>query len=125
MFKAFSKVVVVTLMLIAFVGQALAYSAMSCEMSSDYHESHSDMSHSKMGHHDGMNHGEMNESSNGQTEDCCGIDCACPANACTSTIALSSINSTDTPLLSDSVNLHQSEQPKTIPSSLYRPPIFA
>ncbi|MGB1293320.1 MAG: hypothetical protein ACPG5Z_14330, partial [Pseudoalteromonas sp.] len=71
MFKPLSKVLVVVAMLIAFVGQALAYTAMSCEMSSGSHESHMNMDHSKMSHHEGMNHGDMNKSSNGQSEDCC------------------------------------------------------
>jgi len=43
MSKAFSKVLVMTLMLVAFVGQAFAYSAMPCEMSSGSHESHMNM----------------------------------------------------------------------------------
>ena len=76
MSKAFSKVLVITLMLVAFVGQAFAYSAMSCEMSLGSHESHMNMEHSKMSHHEGMEHGDMNKSSNGQSEDCCGV-CVC------------------------------------------------
>jgi len=52
MSKAFSKVLVMTLMLVAFVGQAFAYSAMPCEMSSGSHESHMNMN---------MDHGDMNK----------------------------------------------------------------
>lgn len=126
MSKAFSKVLVITLMLFAFVGQAFAYSAMSCEMSSGSHESHMNMDHSKMSHHEGMNHGEMNKSSNGQTEDCCDVECVCPANACSSTTVLySSVDSTDIQILSESVAALQSKQPHSISTSLYRPPIFA
>jgi len=45
MSKAFSKVLVMTLMLVAFVGQAFAYSAMPCEMSSGSHESQHEHEH--------------------------------------------------------------------------------
>ena len=113
-------------MLFAFVGQAFAYSAMSCEMSSGSHESHMKMDHSKMSHHEGMNHGDMNKSSNGQSEDCCDVECVCPANACSSTTVLnSSFDATDIQILSESVAALQSKQPHSISTSLYRPPIFA
>ena len=117
MSKAFSKVLVITLMLVAFVGQAFAYSAMSCEMSSGSHESHMNMN---------MDHGDMNKSSNGQSEDCCDVECICPANACSSTTVLnSSVDSTDIQIFSESVAALQSKQPHSISTSLYRPPIFA
>ena len=117
MSKAFSKVLVMTLMLVAFVGQAFAYSAMPCEMSSGSHESHMNMN---------MDHGDMNKSSNGQSEDCCDVECICPANACSSTTVLnSSVDSTDIQILSESVAALQSKQPHSISTSLYRPPIFA
>ena len=113
-------------MLVAFVGQAFAYSAMSCEMSSGSHESHMNMEHSKMSHHEGMEHGDMNKSSNGQSEDCCDVECVCPANACSSTTVLnSSVDSTDIQIFSESVAALQSKQPHSISTSLYRPPIFA
>ena len=126
MFKHFTKAVVMTLMLVAFVGQTFAYSAMSCEMSSGSHESHMNMDHSKMSHHEGMNHGNMNENNNSQSEDCCGVECVCPANACTSATMLnSSVDSTDIKMLSESLAALQSKQPNSISTSLYRPPIFA
>ena len=119
MSKAFSRVLVITLMLVAFVGQAFAYSAMSCEMSSGSHELHMNMNMN-------MDHGDMNKSSNGQSEDCCDVECICPANACSSTTVLnSSIDSTDIQIFSESVAALQSKQPHSISTSLYRPPIFA
>ena len=54
MFKPLSKVLVVVAMLNAFVGQALAYTSMSCEMSADSHQSHMTMEHSSMKSHEGM-----------------------------------------------------------------------
>ena len=123
MSKAFSKVLVMTLMLVAFVGQAFAYSAMPCEMSSGSHESHMNMN---MNMNMNMDHGDMNKSSNGQSEDCCDVECICPANACSSTTVLnSSVDSTDIQILSESVAAMQSKQPHSISTSLYRPPIFA
>jgi hypothetical protein len=119
MSKAFSKVLVMTLMLVASVGQAFAYSAMPCEMSSGSHESHMNMNMN-------MDHGDMNKSSNGQSEDCCDVECICPANACSSTTVLnSSIDSTDIQIFSEFVAALQSKQPHSISTSLYRPPIFA
>ena len=123
MSKAFSKVLVMTLMLVAFVGQAFAYSAMPFEMSSGSHESHMNMN---MNMNMNMDHGDMNKSSNGQSEDCCDVECICPANACSSTTVLnSSIDSTDIQIFSESVAALQSKQPHSISTSLYRPPIFA
>tara|TARA_B100000767_G_C19741877_1_gene526589 strand:- start:1485 stop:1856 length:372 start_codon:yes stop_codon:yes gene_type:complete len=123
MSKAFSKVLVMTLMLVAFVGQAFAYSDMPCEMSSGSHESHMNMN---MNMNMNMDHGDMNKSSNGQSEDCCDVECICPANACSSTTVLnSSIDSTDIQIFSESVAALQSKQPHSISTSLYRPPIFA
>ncbi|MDU0352695.1 hypothetical protein RS130_01095 [Paraglaciecola aquimarina] len=126
MITPISRVLVVGAILIAFVGQVLAYSAMSCEMSSSSHESHMNMGQAKTHHHEGMDHGEMNKINNGQTEDCCDVDCVCPANACSSTIVLnSSVDLTDIQLLSEPVAELQSKQPYSISTSLYRPPIFA
>ena len=125
MSKAFSKVVVIAFMLIAFIGQAFAYSAMSCEMSADSHESHMKMDHSKMAHHEGMNHDEMS-SGKAKVENCCGMDCICPASACTSTVVLNSdAYFTDILLLSEAVLLQHIDIPHSVSSSLFRPPIFA
>ena len=62
MFKPLSKVLVVVAMLTAFVGQALAYTSMFCEMSADSHQSHMTMEHSSMKSHEGMEHGDMKAS---------------------------------------------------------------
>lgn len=135
MFKPFSKVVVVALMLIAFVGQAFAYTSMSCEMSADTHQSHMTMDHSSMDHSsmdnssmsydEGMDHTSMKTSAS-NSEDCCGVDCVCPVNACASVIVLNADNGSSEILsLSEAVLSHLSQQPNYISTSLYRPPIFA
>ena len=125
MFKPLSKVLVVAAMLIAFVGQAFAYTAMSCGMSEDSHQSHMTMDHSSMKSHEGMDHGDVKVSTP-SSEDCCDVDCNCLANACTSVTFLNSINgSSKVPSFTEAVASQRSEQPKSISTSLYRPPIFA
>lgn len=135
MFKSLSKVLVVAAMLIAFLGQALAYSAMSCEMSGDSHESHMNMNHDSMDHssmdHSDMSHASMNHSSVDQSgqqnhEECCGSDCVCPASACTNiSIVGSEPKTAYLARLSESVSFQPINQTKSIPTSLYRPPIIA
>jgi hypothetical protein len=127
-----SKVLVVAVMLIAFVGQALAYSSMSCEMS---HESHMNMSHDSMDHssmdhssmdHASMDHSSVDQNSQNQHEECCGSDCVCPDSACMSIIIVGSDPKTAyVACLSESVSFQPMNQTKSIPTSLYRPPIFA
>lgn len=125
MIKPVSKDIVVVAMLIAFIGQAWAYTSMSCEMSADSHQSHMTMDHSSIKSHESMDHGDMKVNTS-SSEDCCDVDCVCPANACTSTLALNSnVDSKDIQLSSESVVIIQSIQLNSISSSLYRPPIFA
>ncbi|WP_448569111.1 hypothetical protein [Thalassotalea ganghwensis] len=148
MLKPLSKVIVITFMLIAFVGQTLAYAAMSCEMATGTHQSHQMMGnnmidndtmahdmmeHATMGHsmtddlsadHQRMNHQLMSDLS--QSDDCCEVDCHCPANACTSTTLLyAPIDLSNIQSLSDVVITLTTQQPKSVSTSLYRPPIIA
>ncbi|MCP4260278.1 MAG: hypothetical protein GY774_22575 [Planctomycetes bacterium] len=125
MFKPLSKVLVVVAMLTAFVGQAFAYTSMSCEMSADSHQSHMTMEHSSMKSHEGMEHGDMKASAS-SSKDCCDVDCICPANACTSVTFLNSNNgSPDILGFTEAIVNQGAEHPKSMPTSLFRPPIFA
>ena len=125
MFKPLSKVLVVVAMLTAFVGQALAYTSMSCEMSADSHQSHMTMEHSSMKSHEGMEHGDMKASAS-SSKDCCDVDCICPANACTSVTFLNSNNgSPDILGFTEAIVNQGAEPPKSMSTSLFRPPIFA
>jgi hypothetical protein len=111
------------LVLIAFFGQAMAGTTMSCEHMSTS-STMSMMDHSTMLDTD-VSHGEM-MSVNGEASskmDCCQEQCKCPVSGC---ISLSVIVDTriNPPELSEQKilqlsSLHQS-QPNT---SLYRPPI--
>lgn len=130
MLKPLSKVLVVAAMLIAFIGQALAYSSMSCEMSDGSHESHMNMSHDSMDHssmdHASMNHSSVDQSGQQNHEECCGSDCVCPASACMSiSIVASEPKTAYLARLSEGVSFQPLNQTKSIPTSLYRPPIFA
>jgi hypothetical protein len=125
MFKPLSKVLVVVAMLIAFVGQALAYTAMSCEMSEDSHQPHMTMDHSSPDFPEGMDHSKM-KSSKSNSEDCCDVDCVCPDRVCSSVMLLISGHNNSIVLgFTEAVIIQTSEQPNSISTSLYRPPIFA
>lgn len=145
MFKPASKVLVVVAMLIAFVGQALAYSAMACEMAGDTHQAHmthssdvmdiSDMNHEGMNHesvvHESMGHHDhsqmvMDHANANSGEDCCGINCMCPANACTAfTFITERLDFNHSSIASEAPSLLTVAQPNSLPTSLYRPPIIA
>ncbi|MGS2719808.1 hypothetical protein [Paraglaciecola aestuariivivens] len=126
MFKPFSHILLVVVMLVAFVGQALAYSAMSCEMSVHANsESHAakQMDHSTMDHA-GMDHSNMMQ--NSSAEECCELDCVCPAQACSSVVVFTSNSGITSILPTSSLTISYLTFPLTaISSSLFRPPIFA
>ena len=121
MFKAVSRVLVIAVMLVAFVGQAIAFNtSMPCETSVD---SVSSNFSELVKHHD------SNSIETDSPEDCCGIECCsadcCIASACSSFVYFNTdLDSTKTAALSEVVFMQQSEQPKSISTLLYRPPIF-
>lgn len=122
MFKASSKVLIIVMMLVAFVGQVTAFNtSMSCETSADSLSAHSSELEQSIDSH-------STDSDN--QEDCCGIECCdggctCITNACSSFAYFNTeIDPTKTTLLSEAVYMQQSEQPKSISTLLYRPPIF-
>jgi hypothetical protein len=122
MFKAVSKVSVIAVMLVAFVGQAIAFdTSMSCENSGDpLSPSFSEL----------VKRFDSKPIDTDNQDDCCGIeccdvDCTCIANACSSLVYLNTeVDSTKTAALSEVVYMQQFEQPKSISTLLYRPPIF-
>ncbi len=122
MFKAVSKVLFITVLLVAFVGQAIAFNtSMSCETPVDsISPNFSEL----------VQHFDSNPIDTNSPEDCCGIeccdlDCICIANACSSFIYFNSeSDSIKTAALSEAVYRQKSEQPNAISTFLYRPPIF-
>jgi len=122
MFKAVSKVLVITLMLIAFVGQAIAFNpSVTCETSvNPISPNFSEL----------VKHYDSSAINTDSSEDCCGIeccsiDCTCIANACSSLVHFNTeVDPTKTVALTEVVYMQQSDQPKSISTLLYRPPIF-
>lgn len=122
MFKAVSRVLIIGMMLVAFVGQAIAFNtSMSCESSVD---SLSPNFHELVKHYD------SSTVDTDSPEDCCGIECcgvncACIANACSSPLYFTTeVDPTKIAALSEVIYMQQSGQPKSISTLLYRPPIF-
>lgn len=126
--KSIKEAVLVTVLLLSFLGQAMAYSTMACDMSANSHTSmeHSSQKSMKSMHHDGVDHSNSNASVPASSGDCCDIECLCPVTACTSISILCEIAGlTVINNHSDDIDFHQLEQLNSIPTSLYRPPIFA
>jgi hypothetical protein len=122
MFKGVSIVLIIAMMLVAFVGQAMAFNtSMSCENSvSSLSPNTSEL----------IKHYDTSKIDTDSQEDCCGIECCdfgcpCVANACSSFVYFhTEAHSTKTTSLSGVVYIQLSEQPKSITTLLYRPPIF-
>lgn len=134
---------VLSLVLLAFIGQSMAYSALSCNMSNESHQSHDDSHsyhvkmalkdiHSSMDHasmdHSSMGHGESFVSDNlssATSEDCCGSDCSCLASACTSVSAVCIEHSLLSKNTKNIYIFHSIQSSSSFfPNSLYRPPIL-
>jgi len=122
MFTAVSRVFVIAMMLIAFVGQAIAFNtSVSCETpvnspSPDFSEL--------------VKQYDSNPTDTDSPDDCCGIECCdlectCIANACSSFLYFNTeVDANKTATLSEVISRQQFEQPKSIANLLYRPPIF-
>ncbi len=121
---------VIATMLIAFLGQALAYGTMSCDMTNSMNnhlsKTHSMMMSNKDMDHSMMDQSMMNSDCAEQDDDCCQSDCKCPTNACTSVNFLTSeMVSTHIDLFIDKVSDRDIIILQAEHKSLFRPPIFA
>lgn len=118
-----TRILVTTVLILAFLGQGFAAVSMSCEMSLSEQSSHDMVMQENMQHVVMSSHSmaDMN-----QADDCCDIDCKCPEQACHSITLLNS----------QSVVFYTESSSEKIPSadvnqrqftsqSLYRPPITA
>lgn len=80
--------------------------------------------------HELVKHYDSSTVDTGSPEDCCGIECCgvnctCIANACSSSVYFNTVfDPTKTAALSEVIYMQPSEQPKSISTLLYRPPIF-
>jgi hypothetical protein len=121
MFKAVSNVLVIAVMLVTFVGQAMAFNtAIPCE------KSENSLSHSFS---EQVTHNYLKQIDTDKSEDCCGIECCsvgctCIANACSSFVYVNTdVNPTNMAALSEAAYIQLLEQPNSPPTLLYRPPI--
>ncbi|TWX50579.1 hypothetical protein [Colwellia hornerae] len=122
MLKAVSRIFVIAMMLVAFVGQAITFNtSMSCETSVNSLSSNAS---------ERVKHYDLNTLDTVSLEDCCGIECCgvnctCIVNACSSSVYFNTVvNSAKTAVLAEVFYMQQSEQAKFISPLLYRPPIF-
>jgi len=121
------NVLLVITMLFAFVGQGWANSAMSCEMATASHQSHTSlmMDHESMSH-ENMNHVMMSHENMKNDESCCESECPCPTSACsTASIIHSEYLAEHINLVNDLVIIQDVNRTQSLPSSLFRPPIFS
>lgn len=126
MFKAASRVLLIALMLITFVGQAIAFnSAMSCQAAKSSPNANASVIVNEQ-----VKHNKLELTAAGGSEDCCGIeccdlDCTCVANACSSFMYVETGSNTSQKLtLNEVACLQPADQPTAISTLLYRPPIF-
>jgi len=116
-----NKILVILLMLVAFIGQAMASTTMSCvhesmDMSAMQNDTMSEMT---------MNHADMMLTNDGESNkmDCCQEQCQCPMSGCVSLSFLIDTHFNSLAITEQKISqlplIHQSQ----INSSLYRPPI--
>ena len=125
MFKPLSKVFMTIVILIAFIGQASAYSFMPSFEISATHSAQSQSSNSI------DNTYNLSPDSNSEAEDdccevdCCESECICPANACAAFIFVGNFGYAQ-PMMrfTESIVNSHLNMPNNIVESLYRPPIF-
>lgn len=145
MFKTNSKVLIIAIILIAFVGQVLVFNtSIPCDESDDSYSATSLTSNTnealkdlELSQYTPVNgkylaSAEHIESSpyNDSKEDCCGIeccstDCICFTNGCSSFAYFApQIYTINTLLLSNVIFTLKPAQTNAVKASVYRPPIF-
>jgi hypothetical protein len=124
MFKALSQLLFMIILLVAFVGQTMAYSLMAS------HDSISELQTSTQLQSSSTEHDEHSPAESSSENDCCDVECCeseciCPANACASMVYLdSNLPISDLAVISEPLNLLSTQATLVIARSLYRPPIF-
>lgn len=120
MSKSLSKLLIIMTILIAFVGQAIAYHFM------DVYDAHSNLQSTAQLQINDYYGVKSSENDDDCCEiECCESECICPANACISPVFLDTkLSLSELVILSESMLSLQSKDTHFIASSLYRPPIF-
>jgi hypothetical protein len=124
MFKSLSQLLFMIILLVAFVGQAMAYSLMTS------FDSISQLQTSIQLQSSITEHDEHSSAESAAEDDCCNVECCeseciCPENACASMVYLDSdLFVSELAFISESLNLLSTQATLVIARSLYRPPIF-
>ncbi|MDC2889670.1 hypothetical protein [Psychrosphaera algicola] len=123
MYKAVSRILVLAMMLVSFAGQALTYNAAQfCETNEDTHSLSDNLTVITS---NDLPASDVDNPADCCDVECCDLDCICIANACSSVAYFSTEHiSTKTQLSDEMTYLQQFEQPNSVASLLYRPPIF-
>lgn len=144
-----ANIVVLFVVVVALLGQAMAYATMSCNMSETTMASqnprqldmvhidkvhsdtgHSGMNHDKMNHtnmdHANMDHGIQEHAQMNSSDEHCASECECPAGTCHgfSWLAVEPF-AMGNDLLHANIHCLNHSHHNLIQTSLYRPPIFA
>lgn len=122
MFQALSKVLILSVMLFSFVGKAMANDIFSsCESSTAV--SVDIQLNENVNPDDAVNSTENTDDC--CDNDCCDEDCLCALNGCSAVTYLTvGMDYSEFVLVNEFSYMQQSEQPKSITTSRYRPPIF-
>jgi len=117
-----SKLILVIMMLLTFVGQATMAAAMPCpEMEAGQHDMTAQMHGHMM-----SSMAKMGMDSHGQSmSDCCDPECQCPLGGCLSASLVASPQINSLALLSESIRDRVCMAISQPPNSPYYPPIFA
>lgn len=140
--SSFTRLLIISVTLIALVGQGFALGISECDMDHDMTSMVMTSMSPSSEEHAGMNHGEAHsadqhhgehhqmamadESASTTAMDCCDIQCSCPTNACSSASFLFSSSLAEVPQFKSGNYrpVHDTDIQKRS-NSLYRPPIFA
>ena len=119
MYRINSQWIMVVVMLVAFLGQAMAYSTvLPCE-AKDEHVSDSL-------NNENANHDDADEHVSDCCDiECCDVDCICPSAACSSIVYLSNdVRLRKIMRVTQTLVIEQDIQPDPVSALHYRPPIF-
>jgi len=122
-----NNILIVMLMLIAFIGQSMASTAMPCtheSMNADMSMmNHANMVDTPMLHTDMMSVNEEQGNAQEATMDCCQEQCQCPMSGCVNLSFLLNTSFNSEIIAEQKILQSSSLQQSKINSSLYRPPI--
>jgi len=124
MSKSLSKLLFMILLLVAFVGQTMAYSIMASYGSISEFQTSTQLQSSSTEHDEHSSAGSASDDDCCEVE-CCESECICPANACASMVYVDSyLPLSELAVITESLHLLSTQATFFIATSLFRPPIF-